>query len=333
MEKIKSSFINKEQLPLLIQPQNAFSKNEFYQFLSQEKEQLKAQLLKYGGLLFRDFPLENADDFAQGIKQLGLGNFIDYIGGDSPRNKINEGVYTSTEAPPSIKIPLHNELSFVKNYPKHIYFFCEIAPKEKGETILADCRKVFKGINRPVMDRFNQKKLRYVSCYYYKSAIMDFINKIQPSHKSWMQVFETDSKGDVERKCNENEFEFKWSKNDWLQISQVRPATIKHPETLEDVWFNQAHLYDFNRKLLGNWRYVVAKLFYYQDHRKLHQIFFEDRSSVRREDLYHVMKVLDDETLSFPWKKGDFLVLDNVLAMHGRAPFEGKRRVLAAMTG
>jgi alpha-ketoglutarate-dependent taurine dioxygenase len=333
MESFKTTFINKEQLPLVIQPsQNGGSKKELFDLLSSHKADFKQKLSKYGGILFRGFSLQGADDFADAVRHLGLGQFVDYIGGDSPRNKINEGVYTSTEAPPSIKIPLHNELSFVKYYPKNIYFFCEIPPQAKGETIIADARKVLQGVDPAIKQRFIDKGLRYISCYYNKSLVMDTLNKIQPSHKSWIQVFETDSKAEVERKCQEHEFEYHWAKNDWLQISQLRPAMMAHPETGEQVWFNQAHLYDFSPKLLGMWRYIGAKLFYCRKHTKLHQIFYGDGTPIPREDLYHVMDVLDAQTIAFPWQKSDLLVLDNVLAMHGRATFEGKRRILAAMT-
>lgn len=333
MDDFKTVFINKEQLPLVIQPsKESISKAEFFELLSHYKNIFKQKLSKHGGILFRGFPLETADEFAEAIRHLGLGSFVDYIGGDSPRNKINEGVYTSTEAPPAIKIPLHNELSFVKYYPKNIYFFCQIPPQEKGETIVADARKVYDAVDSSVKQRFIDKGLRYISCYFYKSLIMDALNKVQPSHKSWIQVFETSSKDEVEKKCKEHEFEYHWAKNDWLQISQVRPAAMAHPETKEDVWFNQAHLYDFNPKLLGMWRYIGAKAFYCRKHTKLHQIFYGDNTPIPRSDLYHVMDVLDDQSINFPWKKGDFLVLDNVLAMHGRNTFKGKRRVLAAMT-
>lgn len=332
MEGFKTTYINKEHIPLVIQPADRASKTDFLRLLSTHQTALKQKISKYGGILFRGFPLANADDFAEAIRHLGLGRFVDYIGGDSPRNKINEGVYTSTEAPPSIKIPLHNELSFVKYYPKNIYFFCETPPKEKGETIIADARKVLAAIDPDVKQRFADKQLRYVSCYYYKSKMMSWINKIQPSHKSWTQVFETDCKKEVEKKCHEHEFEYKWTKNDWIQISQVRPAIMAHPETGEKVWFNQAHLYDFNPRLLGSWRYVGAKLFYCRKHTKLHEIYYGDHSTISRADLYHVLDVLDSQTVAFPWQKGDLLALDNVLTMHGRATFEGKRRVLTAMT-
>lgn len=333
MKEFKTTFINEQCLPLVVQPsKTSGSKEDFLNLISSQRALFKQKITQYGGILFRGFPLQNAEDFTACIRCLGMGEFVDYIGGDSPRNKIKEGVYTSTEAPPSLKIPLHNELSFVKNYPRHVYFFCEIAPQSKGETIIADSRKVLKEMSLSVKQRFTSKNLRYISCYYHKSLVMDWLNKIQPSHKSWIQVFETESKKEVEKKCLENEFEYRWTKNGWIQISQVRPSIASHPETGENVWFNQAHLFDFNPKLLGTWRYIGAKLFYCRKHTKLHQIFFDDYSPIHKSDLYEVMNTLDNQTVAFPWQKGDLLVLDNVLTMHGRASFEGKRRVLAAMT-
>lgn len=333
MDPFITKLINSKELPLVVEPRNNnIKKEQFFSQLQEHKDGLRDHLLKYGGLLFRNFPIENEDDFAEVIKTLKLGNFVDYIGGDSPRTKIKEGIYTSTEAPPSIKIPLHNELSFVKNYAKHIYFYCAIPPVDNGETILADARKVYTTIDDQVKRTFIDKSLKYVSCYYHESKLMELLNRFQKSHKSWTQVFETHDKQDVEKKCKEHEFDFQWNQNDWIKISQTRPAILTHPITQETVWFNQAHLYDFNPKLLGLWRYIGAKLFYCRKHMKLHEVFFADGTPIPRQDLYHIMNVLDDLTIYFPWKRGDVLVLDNILAMHGRATFTGKRRILTALT-
>ena len=334
MDQLKTKFITSEKLPLVIEPADKKTTlADLLSLLETKNGFFKENILKHGGILLRNFPIQTEADFAQVIRKANTGNFIDYIGGDSPRTKIVDGIYTSTEAPPSIKIPLHNELSFVKNYPSHIYFFCAHPPQEKGETIIADARKVYQDVNPDVKKRFIEKKIRYVSCYYYKSELMNLLNKVQNSHKSWTTVFETDRKPEVEKKCRENEFAFKWNKNDWIQISQVRPAAIPHPETKEMVWFNQAHLFDFNPKLLGWWRYIGAKIFYCRKHTRLHEVFHGDDSPINRNDLYHVLEVLDKNTVYFPWQKGDVLILDNVLAMHGRATFTGKRRILTAMTG
>lgn len=187
-------------------------------------------------------------------------------------------------------------------------------------------------MNEKIKWRFKDKGLKYTSRYYYKSPLLTLINKLQPFHKNWIDVFETEDKDEVEHKCRLSNFSFKWNKNDWIQISQHRPATIRHPQTNEEVWFNQAHLFDFNPKLLGGWRYMATKAFYCRKYTKLHDVSFGDLSTIPREDLYQIMDILDANTIKFPWQKGDVLVLDNILAMHGRATFTGKPCVMAAMT-
>ncbi|CUI16910.1 TauD domain-containing protein [Candidatus Protochlamydia naegleriophila] len=333
LDQIKTKLITTEDLPLVIESRNEMALVDLLDLLTHSNSFFKQNLLKHGGLLFRNFPIHNENDFASVIKALGTGKFIDYVGGDSPRTKIKEGIYTSTEAPPSMKIPLHNELSYVKNYPSHIYFYCAVPAQEGGSTILGDARKIYQSINSAVKQRMVDKELLYVSAYYHQSKLMELINTFQKGHKPWKDVFETMDPKEVEKKCLENEISFKWNQHNWLQISQLRPAAISHPETQEKVWFNQAHLFDFNPKLLGWWRYLGTKLLYCREHMRLHQVFFADHSKIPRNDLYHVLDVLDANTLSFPWQKGDLLVLDNVLSMHGRATFKGPRRVLTAMTG
>lgn len=330
MKGVRTSTITGTSLPLVIEPQDTQPKKEaFLDYLATNSDSLKQQLLQHGGLLFRGFPIATASDFSQVIKHLKTGDFVDYIGGDSPRKKVIDGVYTSTEAPPSVKISLHNELSYVRDYPPYIYFFCEVAPKERGETIIGDARAICKAIDPAVKERFSRKGLLYTSCYHYKSRFMNTVNRF---HKSWIDVFETESKDEVERLCHANDFQYEWHRNDWLKMRQRCPAVINHAKTGEEVWFNQAHLFDFNPKFLGWLRYLGTKVLYSRPNTKLHDVSFGDGSAIDRKDLYHVMDVLDSKTLRFPWRAGDVLVLDNVLSMHGRATFKGKRRILTAMT-
>lgn len=321
------------RFPVLITPPaGEFTSADFMRMLSEDREAIQALLLKYGGVFFRGFPVSSANMFHDAIKSLNFGPFVNYIGGDSPRDKVEKQVYTSTEAPPPLLIPLHQEMSFIKNFPRHIYFYCDTAAPTGGATIIGDARQIEKFLNPDVRAKFIEKGLTYVSRYYYKSKVMDLVNRVQRSHKSWREVFETDSKDELEQKCAENDFEFKWLPHDWVEIRQTRPALSPHPLTNELVWFNQPHLYDFNPKLLGWSKYLAAKLFYFRKWTRLHEVTFADGSPIPRADLYHIMSVLEQNAVNFPWQKGDVMVLDNVLAMHGREPFQGPRRVLTALT-
>src|SRR5437868_15420250 len=117
MQNFKTTFLNESHLPLVIEPEDSsVSLSSALDLLQNQRPLFKQNLLKYGALLFRNFPIKDAPDFVSLLKSLEMGNFCNYVGGDSPRKKVVDGVYTSTEAPPSIKLPLHNELSYVKSY-------------------------------------------------------------------------------------------------------------------------------------------------------------------------------------------------------------------------
>lgn len=328
----QTKFINEKKLPLVVEPTKNCSFEEFLNEVRENKGDLAKKILTFGGILFRGFPVAGVDQFNGVIEALGLGKSLSYVGGDTPRDKVKGKVYTSTEAPPSFMIPLHNEMSFIKYFPKHIYFYCDTPAEEGGETTIADARSIYKSIDPSIKERFVQNGLKYISNFYGQSKLLDWINRFQRAHKTWMDAFETSKKEEVEKKCQENEFGYKWCKKDWLQVIYNSPSVITHPETGERAWFNQAHLYDYNPRLLGFWSWLGAKVVYCRKNTIMHQIYYGDGTPVAKKDLYHVMDVLEGETIKYPWEKGDVLVLDNILAMHGRAPFAGKRRILASMT-
>lgn len=329
---MKTSFLNTQKLPLVIEAEKNYTFDDFLQFVVDNHNFFIEELHKYGGILFRGFPVDGAEAFNRVIDALGLGKPLNYIGGDTPRDKVRGKVYTSTEAPPSLKIPLHNEMSFIPNYPRHIYFYCDQPSVTGGETIIGDARAIYNDVRPEVRERFAKKQLKYVSNFYGKDWLLDMVNRFQRAHKTWMDAFETDDKQEVARLCEENDYGHKWHNAQWLQVTYNTPAVREHPVTKEKIWFNQAHLYDYNPRLVGKLNWLGTKLIYFRKNTVMHEIFYGDDEPVEKKDLYHVMDVLDRNTLKFPWQKGDVLVLDNVLAMHGRAPFTGKRRILAALT-
>jgi alpha-ketoglutarate-dependent taurine dioxygenase len=59
--------------------------------------------------------------------------------------------------------------------------------------------------------------------------------------------------------------------------------------------------------------------------------YYGDGSPIEAQVMDHVRGAFARATISFPWQRGDILVLDNMLVAHAREPYEGPRRILAAM--
>jgi hypothetical protein len=58
---------------------------------------------------------------------------------------------------------------------------------------------------------------------------------------------------------------------------------------------------------------------------------YADGSPIAREHLEHVLDVIERHAVSFDWRCGDVLLLDNLRVAHGRAPYRGRREILVAM--
>jgi hypothetical protein len=58
---------------------------------------------------------------------------------------------------------------------------------------------------------------------------------------------------------------------------------------------------------------------------------FGDGGEIDVRDLDHIRGVIKELSSATPWREGDILVVDNMLACHGRNPFTGSRKIALAM--
>ncbi|HWS54543.1 MAG TPA: TauD/TfdA family dioxygenase [Pyrinomonadaceae bacterium] len=282
-------------------------------------EELRGRLRERGALLLRGFPPAGAAGFARFVREFAGREPLDYVGGASPRVKLGGGVYTSTEYPSRYTLSLHNELAYTYRWPARLYFYCETAPAAGGETPLGDSRSILRGLDSEVVERFRRKGVRYVRN----------LKGAAGTGYSWQEAFETAERSEVEAYCRAGGVEFEWREDGGLRLSEVRPATARHPETGEEVWFNQAEA--FHPSALDAEDYEALTAEAGEDGLRLNASY-GDGSPLEPEALAHVRAVTRAEMTLVAWRPGDILVLDNLLTCHGRMPFEGPRRILLAMT-
>lgn len=325
-------FVNKECLPYVLSPKDKqITLTTFKAWIETHQQELKELMNTQGALLLRGLPINDAEGFSTIVKAVLGRELIDYKG-EGSRRRIVQGVYTSTEAPPEFKIPLHNELSCSVNPVDYICFYCDIAPNPgAGQTILARTEDVtLEMMKRPhLWNLFNGKNINYISRHPPEG---NFYARVNPTHRTWQQAFETKDKEEVERICEQKGYDFKWDE-DWIEVTRHVPA-IHGPDQYFDYpyWFNQVHLYYMNPRLCGGWlNYQLFNLLYFASSTKPYDIKFEDGSEITQEVIYEIYDILDQVTIKFNWEKGDVLLLDNRKTLHGRAPYIGPRRILATM--
>jgi alpha-ketoglutarate-dependent taurine dioxygenase len=322
---MKTCFLNQQQLPLVVDIGRGGTPDSnriqtFFDLCRGERDFLHLQLRKYGALLLRNGPMAlSASQFARFVREFSGKGLLDYTGGASPRVKLGDGVYTSTEYHRSVNLSLHNELSYTSRWPGHLFFYCVTPAERGGETPLADSRAVLRSIDRKTLREFKRKQIKYV-----RNLPGD-----APTGYSWQEAFETEDRRAVEDYCRGHAIDFRWKEDGGLSLSEVRPATITHPLTSEEVWFNQAD--GFHPSALDEGTYSTLISTMEEEEFRLNACF-GDGSPIELAALNHIREVMRAEAVSVSWHAGDILILDNILTAHGRTPFSGARRILLAMT-
>ena len=112
-----------DELPLIVEPADLQTDSAagLTRFMSDHSDWMNGMLHQHGGVLFRGFSVREVEEF-QLVSQGAVPHLKPYVEGQSPRTKIADNVYTSTEFPPQYRITLHNELSYAKSPPTRIDF-------------------------------------------------------------------------------------------------------------------------------------------------------------------------------------------------------------------
>jgi alpha-ketoglutarate-dependent taurine dioxygenase len=272
-------------------------------------------LRQQGAILFRGFLAEGQRQMENFNRAIDL-ELMNYMEGATPRRALGNNVYTSTEFPPDQSIALHNENSYVMSWPMALVFCCVVAPEDRGETPIADVRRVLARISPGIRRRFEDKGYMLVR------------NFSEHLSLPWRNSFHVSAREELESYCRGARVEPIWKGDDRLMTRQVRPAVARHPRTHEEVWFNHIAFWHVSSLTPGIREALVRD---FSEEGLPFNTYYGDGSRIEDEVVEELRQAYEDETVCFPWKRGDLLLVDNMLVAHGRSPYSGPRRIIVSM--
>jgi hypothetical protein len=333
----EQSYLNSDRLPLVwgVTEGGDATIDEVCAWLAAQKPTVDRIIDGDGALLLRGFTnVASAEDFERVLGVLAP-RLMDYVGGTSPRKSVRGSIMTATELSGDHSLPLHQEMSYTAKHPSRIAFFCQVPSAPGGCTTLGDMRSITRRLHPEVKDRFRQKQgIQLRRTLPSPEAIGEKPGVVKP----WPEVFNTHERAAVDDMASDRGWTTRWLKNNSVQLSQeIRPATKVHAKTGDEVWFNQTHFY----------APVAAMKWASQDGRHddcrridwarshnpemLDQMLHGDGAPIAEADALHIFDVFAEAAIPVLWQRSDVMLMDNTLIAHGRTPFTGDRRILAAL--
>ena len=290
-------------------------------WLSAHGEQLREVMCDHGAVFLRNFPLEGPNDFEAAIDAATFEE-MPYVGGAAPREVVtSRRILTANESPPEQPIPFHHEMAQVPNPPGYVFFCCEIAPEKGGATPIVHSHQVyrrFQAIDPDFCTHLEEHGARYVR------VMPPQDDPTSPIGRSWRATFqvhtadEQQARVDAEEKMREAGTTWRWldQGNLYTETAPV-PAIRVEARTGKSTFFNS----------------MVAAYTGWVDERNdpTQAVKCGDGTPVNGEALLATAEAMFEEQVALTWHAGDQLWIDNRLVMHSRQPFEGARRILAAI--
>lgn len=278
------------------------------------REGLLEDLAIAGSVLLREFASLSLTSFRKGLTAL-VEEFLEAQGEHTPADS-RDRIYNPVTYSPERKLLWHNENSFNACWPEMIAFGVLRAAENGGESLLVNSRLMLSQLDPLVVEEFRAKGVQYVRRM---GLGID---------RHWRDILASASKAEAEAHCSKEGVAFRWLDADVLETRVTRRATVSHPVTGEECWFNQVpHWHrqclepEVRRDLLS----LLGEEMMPRDCR------FGDGSVIPNVTVNHILETYHSLEVPIAYQEGDVLIVDNVATAHGRNPYEGKRELLVAM--
>ncbi|KAE9977351.1 hypothetical protein BLS_000026 [Venturia inaequalis] len=288
---------------------------------------LTKKLAEHGTLLFRGVPIHNAEQFSKFAHAFGYKPH-EIIGIVVDRPLLAPNVAPANESPKEVLIYNHNESPQVPHAPEYIFFYSHKAPAQGGETPISSSLELFY--------RAQQEMPEFIAELAEKGILSRVTYKTDAQYKGGSTLKQAFGKeiqdGDDEatkrakieaqilRYGRGKHTTWEWT-DDGLALTHRLPAIRTQPQTSLPTLFTGLAAYHKNAQVNGARKNPTLQL-------------FGDGTPISDKYLANLAKITDEIRVLHKWQRGDVLVYDNVIAQHGRQPWEGEqedRVVLASL--
>jgi len=289
---------------------------------------LSKKLARHGALLFRGLPIHNAEDFSKFAHAFGYQPH-EIIGIVVNRPLLAPNVAPANESPKEVLIYNHNESPQVPHAPEYIFFYSHRAPAKGGETPISSSLELFYRAQQEIPEFISELAEKGVL-----SKVTYKVDKQYAGGSTLKQAFgkEIQDGDDEATKRAKIEAQIarygrgKYTTWEWIDdgivLTHRLPAIRTQPDTNLPTLFTGLAAYYKNTQVNTSLNKNVT------------QQFFGDGTPIPEKYIAHLAKITDEIRVLHKWQQGDVLVFDNIIAQHGRQPWEGEqsdRVVLASL--
>lgn len=288
---------------------------------------LTKKLAEHGTLLFRGLPINNAEEFSKFAHAFGYKPH-EIIGIVVDRPLLAPNVAPANESPKEVLIYNHNESPQVPHAPEYIFFYSLKAPDKGGETPISSSLELFYRAQQEIPEFVAElaekgilSKVTYKTDAQYKGGStlkQAFGKEIQDSDDQATK--RTKIEAQILRYGRGKHTSWEWT-DDGMVLTHRLPAIRTQPHTNLPTLFTGLAAYYQNAQINGARKSPTLQL-------------FGDGTPIPDNYLAHLAKITDEIRVLHKWQRGDVLVYDNIIAQHGRQPWEGEqedRVVLASL--
>lgn len=284
-------------------------------WVRRHREDLLQQASEHGAILFRGFPLASAEDFDAFVAAFGQTNFP-YNESLSNAVRVNwtERVFSANEAPADVTIYLHHEMAQTPFFPSKLFFFCEVAAETGGATPICRSDVLLEQLAEKCPEfirNCEQKGLQYTN-------VMPSSNDpLSGMGRSWQSTLRAPTREQAETQLGALGYTWEWLDDGCLKATTPVLPGVREVSSGRKTFFNQ----------------LIAAFRGWKDTRNdpSKAIRFGDGQPLDGDAVRLAAELAEELTFDVPWQAGDVVFMDNLLAMHGRRTFTGKRKVLASL--